>query len=296
MSVTRPVVLAWDASPGARIALEWAARAAVEFRRPLRVVFVPQPPDPTFAAYEVPMEIRAMPQAEVDEILTRAAELVARVAPGLDIETTSMTGHPVSTLTEMSADAEMLVLGSRGHNRIAAALLGSTSLAVASHADCPVVVVRDHASPGEEAPVTVGTDGSETSAEAIRFAARYADAVGAPLRVVTAMPDASHVMADLVVPPEYLDSLREEAAAFAHEALGGLSEDYPDLDITVVVSAEPAPVALQGAAETSRLLVVGSHGRGGFLGMLLGSVSRSTLASAAGPVAVVRHHAAASRR
>lgn len=288
MSATASVVVGWDGSPGSRAALTWGARAAQLLGASLTAVYVDLVTEAAFIT-SYTAEPAPMRQDHVDDVLAAARNLAESVAPGLNVETMQREGHPVSVLTDLSAEADLLVVGSRGRSRLSAMLIGSTSVAVASHARCPVVVIRDEEPPSADAPVVVGTDGSASSADAIRFAVRYADAVGAPLRVVGAVPEASAVLAgENLIPAQYLAEAREEATAFVYEALGGIREDYPDLEVAVTISHRPPGAALAEAAETARLLVVGTRGRGGFVGMLLGSVSRSVLFSAHCPVAIVR--------
>ena len=63
------------------------------------------------------------------------------------------------------------MVGARGRGALAGAILGTTSLDIASHAECPVVVVRELPGPAATPPcVVVGADGSEVSAGAIGYA------------------------------------------------------------------------------------------------------------------------------
>jgi nucleotide-binding universal stress UspA family protein len=82
--------------------------------------------------------------------------------------------------------------------------------------------------------------------------------------------------------------LREEETAVLGEALAGWREKYPDVTVTPVVARDRAARALVGASHQASLVVVGSRGRGGFTGLLLGSVSQALLHHAGCPVAVVR--------
>lgn len=290
MSATRPLVVGWDGSDGARDAVVWAARTAHRLHRPLRIVFVSNLADMVYGAEPMMVLPQKLTAAQEEEILAPARELAAQTAPGLTIEAECLDGHPVTALVGQSAEAELLVLGSRGRSRFVSTLTGSTGVAVTSHGLGPVVVIRNPPAQDEHGPVVVGVDGSETSKEAVAFAARYADAIGAPLTAVCAVPEPPpEIATQIPLPGEYYRELKERAEAETHEALAGLREDYPDLQVDIVIADEPPGPALARQADTAHLLVVGSHGRGGFAGMLLGSVSRAALFSAACPVAVVRH-------
>lgn len=284
----RPIILGWDGSDQARDALTWAATAAARLHRPLTIVFALRVSETMFAA-EMAIITLPAPQEVAEATLAEAQALAAEIAPEVSTTVEWAEGHPVDVLVERSKGAEFLVLGSRGYSRLTSMIIGSTGVAVTSHATCPVVVVRHKGASGDSAPVVVGTDGSRSSADAIRFAARAADTMGVSLEVVGAVPRLTEIMAvDVPVPVQVLNEAREEATLFVHEALGGLREDYPDLHVSVRIADKPPVPALTEAAARARLLVVGSRGLGGFAGMLLGSVSRSVLFSAPCPVAVVR--------
>jgi len=268
----RPVVVGWDDSPGAAPGVRWAARTAARLGRALRVVLV----------------VRTGPDPRTDAF-ANARQLVAEVAPGLAIDNKVINGHPIEALRDESAEAEMVVVGTRGHSRLHSTLVGSVGEGLTQHARGPVVVVRGGSDREQTAPVVVGVDGSRTSTEAISFAARFADAIGAPVLGVAAAPDPLRSIArEIVVSEQHSTSVRQDAERFLHQAMAGLRADYPDLVVgSKVLDIEPADALVQ-AAENAQLIVVGSHGRGGFAGMLLGSVSRSVLHHAPCPVAVVR--------
>ncbi|WP_432560257.1 universal stress protein [Granulicoccus sp. GXG6511] len=268
----RPVVVGWDDSPGAAPGVRWAARTAARLGRELRIVRV----------------VRTGPDPRTDAFAA-ARELVAEVAPGLTIDTKVINGHPIEALRDESAEAEMVVVGTRGHSRLHSTLVGSVGEGLTQHGLGPIVVVRGDTERDVTAPVVVGVDGSKTSSAAIGFAARFAEAVGASVLGVAAAPDPLRSIArEIVVSDEHSLSVRQDAERFLHEAMAGLRADHPDLVVgSTVLEHEPADALVQ-AADNAQLIVVGSHGRGGFAGMLLGSVSRTVLHHAPCPVAVVR--------
>lgn len=71
------------------------------------------------------------------------AEIVAKLSDAGDVEQRAVHGHPVDVLVEQSREASLVVVGSRGHGALGAALLGSVSRGCAHHAECPVLVMRD---------------------------------------------------------------------------------------------------------------------------------------------------------
>jgi nucleotide-binding universal stress UspA family protein len=201
----------------------------------------------------------------------------------------------VPTLIEQSRQASMLVLGGRGLGGFSDLLTGSVPMAVAGRAHSPVVVVRGAALPPADGPVVVGVDGTPTSEAAVAFAFAEASARGSELIAVHAWSD---TLLDTVLatgsPVWDFAPVRLHAAEILAERLAGWPEQYPDVRVTrEVVHVRPAE-ALVSRAESASLLVVGTRGRGGFVGLLLGSTSQQLLHHAPCPVAVVRGASAAS--
>ncbi|MFV0461300.1 MAG: universal stress protein [Actinomycetales bacterium] len=284
----KPVVVGWDGSTESGAAVTWAAERAVALHRSLVILLAVHTPD-TAAGLFPTVSGPLYTDDEIASILAPARELAETVAPGLTVETMAVDGHPVASLTTMSGEAELIVVGSRGRGPVSSTLLGSNSLAIASHCACPVVVVRGDHTQGADAPVVVGADGSQTAAKAVAFAAHFADTVGAPLVAVCAVPQPTDFMVpEVAIAPEFRDDLTAEAERFMAESLSGLCEEYPDLQVDRRLVDQAPAAALAEHGEGAQLVVVGSHGRGGFTGMLLGSVSRGVLFHAPCPIAVVR--------
>ncbi len=190
---------------------------------------------------------------------------------------------PATTLIEMSNDAEMVVVGTSGRGLLARGVLGSVSSTVVRHASCPVAVVRDEDLPGQDAPVLVGIDGSRTSEHATELAFDEASRRGVDLVAL-------HAWSDVTTEVPFLDwaTVEEEGQRSLGEALAGWGERYPDVTVRrVIVRDRPAHHLIE-AAESAQLVVVGSHGRGGLTGVLLGSVSNTLLHSVRIPVIVAK--------
>ncbi|TMQ93574.1 hypothetical protein ETD83_25195 [Actinomadura soli] len=98
-----------------------------------------------------------------------------------------LRGFPVTELRRASAQAELLVVGSRGQCAIGS-LLGSVSSGVAAHARCPVVIARPPLARRPEMPIVAGFDGSGPAREALGVAYQEAELHGAPLVVLRALP------------------------------------------------------------------------------------------------------------
>ncbi|OBJ72986.1 universal stress protein [Mycobacterium sp. 1274756.6] len=287
----RGIVVAVDGSPSARVAVDWAARTAglrgVDLTlvhvlaSPVAMTFPETPMPPGYAQWQE-QQGREFVQAGVDLV----DEIEADARP-TRVRGEIVTGSVIPTLVEMSKHATMLVAGSRGHGWLRRRLLGSVSSGLLHHAQCPVAVIHDEDMPAPNpaaAPVVVGVDGSPVSDAAVALAFEEASFRRVPLVAVNAWTE----MTPDLVPGLDFPAMAAEAERVLAEQLAGWQERYPDVEIRrVVVPGRPADRLLE-QAESAQLLVLGSHGRGGFTGMLLGSVSAAVVQSAQTPVVVVR--------
>ena len=209
---------------------------------------------------------------------------------GLDVEQQLIVGFPIPVLTAESERAQLVVIGDRGLGGVTGLLLGSVATALAAHAESPVVVVRgDDEDPDPSAPIVVGVDGSPVSEAALAFAFDAAAARGVPLVAV-------HTWWDVSVDPAMAplldwDAIERDERRLLAERLAGWGEKYPDVRVQRVVLRDRPAHALVEQSRGAQLVVVGSRGRGGFTGLLLGSVSHAVLQRAQCPVAVVRPRA-----
>jgi nucleotide-binding universal stress UspA family protein len=286
----RAVVAGVDGSECGLQAVRWAAAEALQRQLPLRLVAAHAWPsgglvgDPGLG-----VDYRAVLRDVVLGHLATAAADAQQVAPELEIEQVEVTGYPVPVLLRESAHAEIVVLGDRGLGGFTGLLIGSVAVEVTAHASCPVIVVRgsepDRTGPRPE-PVVVGVDGSPTSEAATAFAFEAASLRRVPLVAVHVWRD---VLVDATMAPlldwDVIDSDEREVLA---ERLAGWTEKYPDVPVRRLVARDRPARALVEESGRAQLVVVGSRGRGGFHGLLLGSVSQALLHHARCPVAVVR--------
>ncbi|MCC2334723.1 universal stress protein [Cellulomonas wangsupingiae] len=286
------VVVGYDGSAEGVAAVRWAAREAARLDAPLQVVHVwglsgqlDLPPLGTASAY-----VRAGAQEVADEGGTVALE----AAPGLDVSVVLADGPPAQALVDRAAGATYLVVGRQGAGRLSGILMGSVALGTVQHAGCPVVVVpRTQVEPLSTGRVVVGVDGSSAALGAVVAAARHAVVTGDRLVVVTAWRSPVHgraLASWLREQPDVApDDLARDAARRAQEpAVALLAEQFPGLEVEPVVEEGPAAHVLAQHAERADLLVVGTRGRGGIAGLVLGSVSQWLVARAACPVLVSR--------
>jgi nucleotide-binding universal stress UspA family protein len=286
-----PIVVGVDGSPESTVAVDWAAREAAMHGLPLKLVHVLNPSTVmVFPDVPMPDEYLQWQEEQGRKALDAAAETAAQAAGGagaLEIGTEMISGPPVPALSDASRGAHMVVVGSRGRGALARGLLGSVSNGVVRHASCPVAVIHDkdpmmpHPS---RAAVVVGVDGSPASEKAVAIAFLEASLRGVDLLAV-------HAWSDVTVfefPGADWSTLQAMGEQTLGERLAGWQERYPDVLVRrLVVDDRPAKQLLE-QAESAQLLVVGSHGRGGFTGMLLGSVSTAVVNAARMPVIVAR--------
>ncbi|KAB1147071.1 universal stress protein [Micromonospora sp. AMSO12t] len=279
--MNRPVVVGVDGSPASLLAAEHAARAAVLRSRPLHLVHGYLHP----LGYGVPVNPYDLglpaPTEEAQKMLETTAADLAERCPGLTVEVRQVAGGPGATLVEESRRAELVVVGSRGLGGFAGLLLGSVGTQVAAHAHCPVLVVRPAEEPIPVAgPVLVGVDGSEPAELAVGYAADEAARRGDGLVLLHVQPP------DRAPADEATDTHAAELLATAAAAVRG---SHPGLAVEErVLRAPKAEQALVEASGDAALVVVGSRGRGGFAGLLLGSVSQALVQHAHCPVLVAR--------
>lgn len=268
------IVVAVDGSPAARVAVDWAAREAAMRQVPLSIVQV--------------VQAEAARGPEIDA-LDDAVEVARRAVGGapVEISTEQRSAAVIPSLVDWSADAEMIVVGRRGLGRVGRRLLGSVSSGLVRRARCPVAVIHDEdplmAKPAT-APVVIGVDGSEVSEAATGLAFDEADRRGVDLVAVHAWSDFS---ADELHEGSWPE-LQRQAMQLLSERLAAWCERHPSVTVRRVVVMDHPARELIRRSESAQLTVVGSHGRGGITGMVLGSVSSAVVESARMPVLVVR--------
>lgn len=289
--MTHPIVVGYDGSPESGLALTWAVQAAKERGLPLRILIAWTMPPVNLAGLGATDESALMDELRLQSAATaeRAMSHVHELAPDLAASTEVAVSTPAAALVEESHEARMVVVGSRGLGGFSGLMLGSVSRQVAAHADCPVVVVRKVAN-AKAREVVVGVDGSKQSLNALDFAFDFASRRGLRVRVVHTWevpPIGAITGVPTFSPPELLEDIKGNEMRVTAETLAGHRDRYPDVEIQQEVMRGTPVQTLAQMSETAALVVVGSRGRGGFLGLLLGSVSHGLLHHAHCPVAVV---------
>lgn len=287
----KPVVVGTDGSAESLRAVDWAAREAVLRGLPLRIVSAAAMPPRMMARQHQAVPGRDTVsdtlRRERDRTLADAAERAKAAAPDLPVEVDALEGAPALALTEAGSGASMLVIGARGMGAFAAMILGSASQYVATHATCPVVVVREETTAAHR-QVVVGIGDPAGSAAALDFAFEEASLRKASLVAVHAwdMPHGQIGPAvwDLATPGR--PALEEEAGRQLDGVLAGSQAKYPDVQVSHdFVHAHPGR-ALVGLSARADLVVIGRNTKhGGVPGP--GAVRHAVLNHAHGPVVTV---------
>jgi nucleotide-binding universal stress UspA family protein len=282
------VVVGADGSAGSLSAIRAAASEAVERGRPLRIVHAFIWPSLGVAvgpAVSGPSDMGM--RAFAERILAEAVVEAEKAAPGVHATGALVDGAAAPVLLGESRNAVLLVIGDRGLGGFGSLMLGSVALHTTAHAACPVLVIRGPE--GATGPVVVGVDGSAGSESAVGFAFEEAARRKTGLTAVHAWGVFESGSQKDLLPLVYdRDALEGEERRVLSESLAGWAQQYPEVTVRQeLVRGRPA-AALIERSQNAQLLVTGARGRGGFAGLLLGSVSQSVLHHAGCPVAVVR--------
>lgn len=256
------VVVGIDGRPDCENAIRWGAADAAARGAELELVhaFV-------WAEFRVPLgpsDLAPGLRAQADRFVADAVDLARKFEPGLPVSGRHVDGFPSAVLLAESRTADLVVIGSRLTGPLLGLVVSSAGIELSAHARCPVVVVRPTEDSLAGSRVVIGYDGSPAAEAAVDFGLDHARRHGLPARIVAVLEDDQDDDHDL------LAAIRPHA----HEAE------------VVEVTGHPSELLLEWSAD-AQLLVVGSRGRGGFAGLLLGSVSQTMLHQAPCPVAVV---------
>ena len=298
MAENAAVVVGVDGSEGSLAALRWSALEAHRRQLPLRIVAAGglDAVMPATASESFWRHLSAHQASWANDVVNDAADLARQTAPVEPQTAVHLTETAVIALQAEAESAGLLVVGSRGRGGAIASRLGSTAIVLTQQASCPVVVVPSAfggqfgVETGRD--VVVGVDGSQTSQRAVEFAFAEAALRKTGLTAVHAwtLPmlrstlSIRHEVVHVTRP-----ALQQEAAAVLSESLADIRQKHPAVPVVEQAVEERPAVALVEAAHDAPLLVVGSRGRGGVTGLLLGSVSHAVLHRAHCPVAVIRH-------
>lgn len=297
------VLVGFDGSKQSVQALQFGAQEATRSGLALTVV----------CAYSIPVPVYttlgALPEKSEAKFAHAAALKVLDEARGhLRDHPGQVTyrcehGDATGVMRDLSAEAELVVVGARGRGGFIGRILGSVSSALPAHAYCPVVVVPPQPQqdgsedPGEstanldQLPVIVGIDGSQHSRLAALQAAQAAQNRRTSLHMVMALPSLEGWLnwyPEIGIPDEGIIDRRKSQL---EESLGAevawLSRHFPALTVTAVVKPGDPVAQLSESTRDAQLMVLGTRGHSGLTDAILGSVSRGVLLRAQGPIMIV---------
>jgi nucleotide-binding universal stress UspA family protein len=291
------VVVGVDGSSSSGSAIQWAAHEARMRNVPLTLVHVAVTPSWGPAPWLLSSDPLPLPaeddpalQKSTRKIITDSIKIAEHSVHGTDrpeIRSEIFFSVPVPTLVDLSKDAHMVVVGRRGQHRLRGVLLGSVSTGMLHHAHCPVAVIGDAVPVGPKdlrRPVVLGIDGSPASVLATTIAFEEASGRHVDLVAMHAWRD-SDLSKGMDTDWSAQQSISSKILA---ERMAGWRERYPEVTVHPHVVWDNPAHHLLDEAKSAQLLVVGSHGRGGFSGMVLGSVSTAVAQAARIPVIVAR--------
>ncbi|MZD07730.1 universal stress protein [Streptomyces sp. SID5785] len=290
-----PVVAAVDGSDDSARALDWALGEALRRGTGLRVLHVRQ-----YAPALQPGVLVAgtEPPPDEDRVIEAVRADLAGRADLPPVEYVSREGLPADLLPQESAQAQILVMGSRGRGGFASLVLGSNGIATARDAHCPVVVVpRPDRGVASDAPVpdgrrvVVGLKPDAPDADTLEHAFAHAARSGARVQVVVAYPWpvlAWSAFGDFTPTVQDQEAAERETLALANEQTEALRTAHPGVAVELHVAPGDAAGHLVDASREAELVVVGRHRRRLTRpAPMLGSVTHAVLLHAASPVVVV---------
>lgn len=275
-----PILVGYDGSPDADLALHWAVATAEPTATPVKVVVAAEESD------KLPVNVRDTVLRWAHTVTADARRALSEVDVPTEVEL--QTGAALAVLLAAAADASLVVVGSRGHGLWDTLWMGSTSQHLVGRTACPVAVVRAPHNPVARR-IVVGVDGSPASRRALAYAAERGARTGEEVLAVHAYHYAPFAQGGRIgALAQDIDTAAVEAAErLAAELVAGVAAEQPDAVVQSTAVVGRAGRVLSRLADDASLVVVGSRGRTGVAELVLGSVSHEVLLRAECPVVVV---------
>lgn len=310
------ILVGFDGSANSRQAFDLALVIARRRGRRLHIVGSYTMPNvlshPSTVAITADLEQRHRTEV-VAKIEKDGKELIAQAeAAGVTAVVSAREGNAAGVLRDQSATAALAVVGKRGRNALTGRFMGSVSNSLVAHSKCPTLVVPARwqetgigARAESDAPsahghfttedfsgrMVVAIDRDESAATVVEHAAELAQVFGLPLTLATTISLDTGTPGWLPNPPirNLVESPTVEAAVVENleRLIAGVKQRYPNLEADARFANGIPSEVFTDAARFAELVVLGSRGRGGFTGLLLGSLSQEVLHRAECPVLVV---------
>jgi nucleotide-binding universal stress UspA family protein len=282
------IVVGIDGSAEGRAALAWAVDEATRRGTQLELVHAWRPIVRTMGGEGAEADAVVAARTHGNELLSAAYGQAQGSAPQLVLSKRLESGRPSAVLLDAASGARMLVVGSRGLGGYLGLRLGSVALHLVESAPCPTVVVRSRQR--AKGPILVAVDGSSESKRVLAAAFEEAILRNSPLVVTSALY--VHPAAEGVTDRDRAFAAVHAAVKMTVESLvNEFWQEHSNVEVRTTFPIGYPAEALAIASATAQLLIVGSHGGGGFAGMGLGSISHAVAHEAHCPVMVVREAA-----
>jgi len=295
------ILLAVDGSVCSDRATQFVASLALPPESAVRVVAVLQPfADALALSYAAAGDASANMESEEERDARHLREAIARAETslrrdGITMDGFLVRGRPASSIVDEAAgmNADLVVVGSRGHGTIATMVLGSTAAEIVDHAPCPVLVAR-----GESlGSLVFADDGSPSARGAEEVLSTWPIFAGSNVTVVTVAEVAVPVAAGFTpglydqVLESYtksVDEARDEVAAESKTAAHRLADAGLATEAVALEGDAAAEIVKYAGAHHIGTIAMGTRGHTGIARLILGSVARNVLLHAHCSVLIVR--------
>lgn len=274
-------VVAWDSSPSAEAALQWAIERERGRNGTIALVRVLDEIDTDADFIATEREI-----AQEREDLDAAALRAQRAAPGCLVTATTIRGVPYDELLRFIRPEWVVAVGTQQRTAARFHYGWSMGARLAAAAQGPVAIIPEHVT-ANRSGIVVGIDGSSASTAALRVAAAEAEDRGEALVLVHAWREPTLLAGQPMLDPVMMHALQEESSHLLADADDQVRREFPRVEVERRSLHGSAHEALQRSAKTAVALVLGSRGLHGIRRILLGSVSHGIVLDLACPTIIV---------